>query len=137
MAELKVLIFPYFEELITPVKENISNRVIRWVEKYKTTWNNNTIEEPEVGYQGMILKCDDGRSVYVYDDLIVYSHDGITQWLKDPKKRINSILLHEAFKKYWKELNYFFEVKRLRVLNKNKKRRKNKRIEDALRTLDE
>ncbi len=137
MAELKILIFPYFEELKTPVKENVCDRVINWVEKYKTTWDNNTIEESEVGYQGMILECDDGRSIYVNDDLIVYSHDNITQWLTDPKKRINSILLHEAFKKYWKELNYFFEVKRYSDLNKQKKRRRNKRIEEVLRTLDE
>ena len=137
MAELKILIFPYFEELKTSVKENVCDRVIHWVEKYKTSWENKSIEELEVGYQGMMLECDDDRSVYVYDDLIVYSKDNITQWLKDPKKRINRILLHVAFKKYWKELNYYFDVKRLRELNKNKKRRRNKNIEEAIRKLDE
>ncbi len=137
MAELKILIFPYFEELKTPVKENVCDRVINWVEKYKTSWENNSIEEPEVRYQGMILECDDDRSVYVYDDLIVYTHDNITQWLKDPKKRINEILLDVAIKEYYDELNYFFEVKRYSDLNKKKKRRRNKRIEDALRMLDE
>lgn len=128
MAELKILIFPYFEELIIPVKENICDRVIHWVEKYKTSWDVNSIEEPDLGYQGMILECDDDRSVYVKDDLIVYSHDNITQWLKDPKKRINGILLQVASKNYWKELNYYFEVKRLRDLKRNKKTRWNKRI---------
>jgi hypothetical protein len=136
MAELKILIFPYFEELITPVNENICDRVIYWVEKYKTSWENNSIEEPEVGYQGMMLEYDDGRSVYVYDDFIVYSHDNITQWLTDPKKRINDILLYIAIKEYYDELNYYFEVKRYSELNKKKKKHRNKRIEDALRMLD-
>ena len=137
MAELNILIFPYFKRLITPVKEKVCDRVINWVEKCKTSWNIDSIEELEVGYQGMLLQCDDGRSIYVNDDLIIYSHDDITHWLKDPKKRINSILLEVAIKDYWKELNYFFEVKRFRNLNRNKKRHRNKRIEEALRTLDE
>jgi hypothetical protein len=137
MAELKILIFPYFEELKTPVKENVCDRVICWVEKYKTSWENNTIEEPEIGYLGMMLECDDGKSIYVNDDLIVYSHDNITQWLSDPKKRINDILLDVAIKKYYDELNYFFEVKRYSELNKKKKRRRKKRIEDALRMFEE
>jgi hypothetical protein len=123
MAELKILIYPYFEELKTPVKENVSERVIRWVEKYKTSWVSNSIEELEIGYQGMMLECDDGRSVYVYDDLIVYTHDDIIQWLHDPKKRVHKILLIAAYKKYWKELNYYLEVKRLRGVKRNKKRK--------------
>jgi hypothetical protein len=68
--------------------------------------------------------------------LIVYSNENITQWLKDPKKRINGILLQIAFKNYWRELNYYFEVKRLRDLKRNKKRHRKKRIEDVLRMLD-
>jgi hypothetical protein len=119
------------------IKDKVCERVIRWAERYKSTWDNNSIEELELGYQGMMLECDDGRSVYVYDDLIVYTHDGVTKWLKDPKKRIDSILLHEACKKYWKELNYFFEVKRISEQRKKKKRRRNRRIEDALRMLEE
>jgi hypothetical protein len=136
MAEIKILIFPYFKELIIPVKENICDRVIHWVEKCKTSWDINTIEELDVGYQGMILQFNDGRSIYVNDDLIVYSNENVTQWLKDPKKRINSILLNLAIKDYYKELNYFFEVKRLRDLKRNKKIRRNKSIEDALRIFD-
>lgn len=135
MAELKISIFPYFEELITPLKENICDRLIYLVEKCKTSWDINTLEELVVGYQGLLLQFNDGRSVYVNDDLIVYSKDNITQWLTDPNKRINSILLQVAFKNYWRELNYYFEVKRLRDLKRNKKRRRNKRIEDSLRNL--
>ncbi|HEY5125058.1 MAG TPA: hypothetical protein VIK14_15100 [Ignavibacteria bacterium] len=134
MAELKILIFPYFEELITLVNENICDRVIYWAEKCKTSWDINSIEEPEIGYQGMILQFNDGRSIYV-NDLIVYFDENITQWLTDPNKRINGILLQVAFKNYWRELNYYFEVKRLRDLKRNKKRRRNKRIEDSLRNL--
>jgi len=137
MAEIKILIFPYSKELLIPVDEKICNRVIKWAEKCKTSWDINLIEELEIGYQGMILECDYGRSIYVNDDLIVYSKDNITQLLKDPKKRINSILLNLAIKDYYKELNYFFEVKRLRDLKRNKKIRRNKIIEDALRILDE
>jgi hypothetical protein len=136
MAEIKILIFPYFEELRIPINEIICNRVIYWAEKCKTSWENNSIEELEVVYQGMMLEFDDGRSIYVNDDLIVYSNENITQWLKDPKKRINGILLQIAFKNYWRELNYYFEVKRLRDLKRNKKRHRKKRIEDVLRMLD-
>jgi hypothetical protein len=137
MTELKILIESYDEELKMRLNERIRIKVLKCVKRCNELWNDNQIEEFDIGYLGMIMECDDGRSVYVYDDFIIYTHDNITQWLSDPDKKINYILLEVAIKKYYDELNYWYESREHRVSERKKKKFRKKRIEDALRMYEE
>jgi hypothetical protein len=137
MTELKILIESYYKELKMRLNEKIRDRVLKYAEKCDVLWNQDSIEELNVGYQGMIMECDDGRSIYVYDDFIIYTHDNISQWLFDPDKKINDILFEEGIKKYYDELNGCYESREHRVSERKKKKFRNKRIEKALRTFEE
>ncbi|HEY5122381.1 MAG TPA: hypothetical protein VIK14_01455 [Ignavibacteria bacterium] len=111
MAKLKVLIFPYYKEIIIPIEKDICKKVIFIINKLKPKREFDLVDIPEVGYQGMELYFENLNKIFVYEENIMYTYDNLIQLLHDPKKKVNNLLLNIASKEYCKELKYFFEVR--------------------------
>jgi hypothetical protein len=138
MAELRILLYPYFEELKMSITYSQSNELIKLCYECNLGWETIRLEEcTELGYMGMDLDLGNSEKIYIYDEKIFYSKNNITQLLIDSEKKVTDLALKIVMKKYYKELNYFFEVKRYDKLNKRKKKYRNKRIERALKELEE
>jgi hypothetical protein len=138
MSELKILLYPYFEELKMTISESQCFELFKICDRCKPGWESVSLDEcSELGYMGMDLNLGNSEKIYIYDEKIFYSKDNITQLLIDSEKKVTDLALKIVMKKYYKELNYFFEVKRYEKLNKRKKKHRNKRIERALRELEE
>jgi hypothetical protein len=123
MTELKLLIFPYNKEMIIPVGKKEYERLIKMIYKCKSGWIFDLGEIEEFGFLGFELYCDNSIQVYVNDENIFYTNDNVTQFLIDPKKKVNSLLLKIAIKKYYKELVYYFNVRRCNKERRQKLRR--------------
>jgi hypothetical protein len=121
MTKIKVLIFPYYKEIIIPVKKDISTRIKTVLSKLKQDWKIDIIDIPDVGYQGMILYFDNSDRIFVSEQNILYKSSNSVQSLYDPKKKVYNLLLKLTSKQYYKELNYFLKVKKYNLEITNKK----------------
>jgi len=135
MAEMKIHIFPYFKEIVIPVKDKVCEEVLHVINKIKPNWNEVFIEIPDIGYRGFELYCD-GYSVFAYDQFVLYTSDNITQLLKDSKKRIYYVLLKIALKEYQKELIYFLDVKKYEENRLTKRKKKSITNRKSQNTID-
>lgn len=110
MSELRIIIKPYKEDLIIPIEDKFSTKIINNIKKIKTKQQSFTIDIPEIGYRGMVLTYGKYTHVYVNKEKIFLTENSVTEIIIDRKQRINKMLLKKALPKYGKELNYFFEV---------------------------
>jgi len=121
MTKLKILIFPYYKEIFITVRRKECERLNKLINRCRTDWNSDLNYIPDSGFLGFEIYFDNSIQMYVNEENIFYTDENITQLLVDPNKKINDLLLEIAMKKYYKELNYFFEVRRYNKKNVSKK----------------
>jgi len=134
MIDLKLHISPFGKNIIIPVDEKVYFRILNLIGKNKHGREFYKFEIPEFGYRGMELQYMDMLSIYSYEDLILFNNSNITEFLRDPGKRINNLFLKIALKNNYRVLNYFLEVRNFNLkekkhfsvnLNNKKEQRKN------------
>ena len=111
---LRIRISHYCKEIIIPINKEYCNKIILIISKLKSKWKFETINIPEIGYQGMELYYDNDIKIFVYDERIMFSDGETIQLLFDPQKKVFFLLMKKIAKKYSKEMIYFFEVRKYR-----------------------
>lgn len=112
MANLRLIIKPYYKEIIVPIEQSFYIKIINAIKKERSSFGNKQLNIPDVGFQGLVLSDCNYDSILFYDNQIVFKYGNVSSLLFDKNKKYFNRLLGIMYKKKYKEINYFFEVKK-------------------------
>jgi hypothetical protein len=101
MPILIINIFPYDKNIIIDLDDNFCKRVIKKINKYKSSLGKIDFHIPEIGFRGMELHLDKNTVLYVYKDIIIIKENGIIILKRDNKEKIYNFLLKKILEKYF------------------------------------
>ena len=138
MLRLIINITPSSKVLFVNLKDNLYLNIVRIINRCKPVWDVK-FELPEFGYLGMELFISNSEKVYVYEDKVFYTKDNVLNYLTDSNRRLYIFLMSKIPWDTKREIWKWEETKRISdKMNKNRKKTaRNRRLEQALRELEE
>jgi hypothetical protein len=113
MFNLKIFFTPYYKNIAVPIEESLFRKILRQLNKRKTNLGKNTLNIPEIGFQGFELISNNYETVFFHDQDIILTYNNISSLYLDKKKSFYYLILRKILKKNYNELKYFIEIEYL------------------------
>lgn len=117
MFNLKIIITPYYKNIIIPIEESLFKKILKLLNKSETNLGIRNLNIPKIGFQGFELASSNYENIFLHDKDIILTCNNISSLYVDEKKSFYYLILRKMLKKNYNEIKYFIDIEYLNKSN--------------------